>query len=65
MKSNIYKILGQRSVYDVSLECGVRRETIYAWQANGSKIYAKFKRLAKALGCSMDDLFTLEDSDEE
>jgi DNA-binding XRE family transcriptional regulator len=61
-KSNICRLAGQKDMgfRDLAKRSGISSATLYVWENDGSTSWLKLYRLAKTLGCSMEDLFTVE-----
>lgn len=61
-KSNICRLAGQKDMgfRDLAKRSGISSATLYVWENDGSTSWLKLYRLAKTLGCNMEDLFTVE-----
>ncbi len=62
VKSNLCRLAGQKdmSFRDLAKRSGISSATLYVWENDGSTSWLKLYRMAKTLGCSMEDLFTVE-----
>jgi DNA-binding Xre family transcriptional regulator len=66
VKSNIYELIGlcEMSLAEASRRSGYTYQQLNNFEKKGCIPWMRLKRLADALGCTIDDLFTVEEEDE-
>ncbi len=66
VKSNIYELIGlcEMSLAEAARRTGYTYQELNKWEKHGCASWMRLRRVANVLGCSIDDLFTVEDEDE-
>lgn len=63
MKSRVYELAQDRPLAAICRKAGISQSAVYSWEFRGCKQFKKFYCLSRVLGCHMEDLFEMEDSD--
>lgn len=65
VKSNLFSLIGdEKTITEAAKEFGISTVQLYHWERFGCSPWKRLKRIADCLGCSIDDLFTVEDGNE-
>ncbi len=66
IKSNINELIGlsEMTLTEASRQCGYTYQQLINWEKHGCAPWMRLYRVAKVLGCGIDDLFTVEEDNE-
>ena len=65
MRFSIFERMGEEMpVHELAKKVGITSPTIYHWQKKCPEQLVKMYRLAKELGCTIDELIVLEEGEQ-